>query len=195
RIIGGLPEESMGRYTAFKGTPEEVIMADDYFTFDSTLSSEKGFMAQSLQDLLGIIMQSDPVAAAKVGQQINPAKIVDEIQYLRGTGNIKRFRYSPEEQLQIAKEQQARLEMENKPHPKPPTDSMSYKDVPEDVKRQFEQAAGFQPSQIGGTTETNGSTTSTTVDHSVSPSVDRSVHLTVHNKKEAPKKESGNGSK
>ncbi|HEU0048813.1 MAG TPA: hypothetical protein VFQ43_14580 [Nitrososphaera sp.] len=190
RIIGGLPEEAAGRYTAFKGTPEEVIMADDYFTFDSTLSSEKGFMAQSLQDLLGVIMQSDPVAAAKVGQQINPAKIVDEIQYLRGSGNIKRFRYTPEEQQQIAQEQQARLEMENKPHPKPPSDSMSYKDVPEDVKRQFEQAAGFQPSQIGGTTETNGSTTSTTIDHSTSPSVDRSVHLTVHNKKETP-----NGSK
>lgn len=187
RAIGGRPEEQQARFEAFQGTPEEVICGDDYFIFDSTLQSEKGFMAQSLQDLLAVILQSDPVAAAKLAQNIDPAKIVDEIQYLRGAGNVKRFRYTPEEAQQIAMEQQARLEMENKPHPKPPTDSMSYKDTPEDIKRQMEAAAGFQPSRIGGTTETNGQTSTTTIDHSTSPSVDRSVHLTVHNKKETPK--------
>jgi hypothetical protein len=147
-------------------------------------------MAQSLQDLLAVILQSDPVAAAKLAQNIDPSKIVDEIQYLRGAGNIKRFRYSPEEQQAIAAEQQQRLEMENKPHPKPPTDSMNYADTPEDIKRQIEAAAGFQPSQVGGTTEVagNGSSSTTTIDHSTAPSVDRSVHLTIHNKKEQPKK-------
>jgi hypothetical protein len=189
RAIGGRPEEQQARFAAFQGLPEEVICGDDYFIFDSTLQSEKGFMAQSLQDLLSVILQSDPVAAAKLAQGIDPTKIVDEIQYLRGAGNVKRFRYSPEEQQAIAAEQQARLEMENKPHPKPPTDSMNYADTPEDIKRQIEQAAGFQPSAIGGTTEyaANGSSSTTTTDHSTSPSVDRSVHLTVHNKKEQPK--------
>jgi hypothetical protein len=188
RAIGGRPEEQQPRFVAFQGTPEEVICGDDYFIFDSTLQSEKGFMAQSLQDLLAVILQSDPVAAAKLAQGIDPTKIVDEIQYLRGAGNIKRFRYSPQEAQQVAMEQQQRLEMENKPHPKPPTDSMNYKDTPEDIKRQIEGAAGFQPSRIGGTTEYSGNGgTSTTVDHSTSPSVDRSVHLTVHNKKEKGK--------
>jgi hypothetical protein len=189
RAIGGRPEEQQVRFQAFQGTPEEVICGDDYFLFDSTIQSEKGFMAQSLQDLLSVILQSDPVAAAKVAQGIDPTKIVDEIQYLRGAGNIKRFRYTPEEAQQIALEQQQRLAMENKPHPKPPTDTMSYKDTPEDIKRQIEAAAGFQPSRIGGTTEVagNGSSSTTTVDHSTSPSVDRSVHLTIHNKKEKEK--------
>lgn len=112
RIIGGRPEEQQARFAAFSGTPEEIIQGDDFFVFDSTLSSEKGFMAQSLQDLLGIILQSDPVAAARVARDIDPAKIVDEIQYLRGSGNIKRFRYTPEEQQQIAQEQERRMQVE-----------------------------------------------------------------------------------
>jgi hypothetical protein len=119
RVIGGTdPQEQQQRYQAFQGTPEEIICGDDYFTFDSTLSSEKGFMAQSLQDLLTIILQSDPVAAARVAQGVDPVKVVDEIQYLRGSGNIKRFRYTPQEQQQIAVAQERRQQAEeaaNKP--------------------------------------------------------------------------------
>ena len=58
RVIGGNPEELQDRFAAFQGTPEEVITGDDYFTFNSTLSTEKGFMAQSLQDLLAVILQN-----------------------------------------------------------------------------------------------------------------------------------------
>lgn len=118
----------MIRYQAFKGTPEEVAGGDDYFTFDSTLASEKGFMAQSLQELLVAILSSDPMAAQRMTSEYSPGKVLEEIQYLRGSGSIKRFRYSPEEQAAIVAEQQRRFEIENAPEPpKPPSLSMSGK--------------------------------------------------------------------
>ena len=45
--------------------------------------------------------------------------------------------------------QQLMKQSQTRPTGKSPSESMSYKDVPEDVKRQMESAAGFQPSQIG----------------------------------------------
>jgi hypothetical protein len=188
RVVGkgiGDPNEIQQRFQIFQGTPEEVICGSDFFIFDSTLSSEKGFMAQSLQDLLSVILQTDPSAAAKVGREINPAKIVDEIQYLRGAGNIKRFRYSPEEQQAMAAEQQQLVEVEKEKARTRPNISLSGKLTAEHEAAAASVALGV-PLQPGAPQEGNGSS-STTVDHSTSPSVDRSVHLTVHNKKEQPK--------
>lgn len=92
RVIG---QEAMtkdpNRYAAFKGTPEEVVCGDDYFTFDSTLASEKGFIAQSLQELLVAVM-SNPVAAQQL--DIDPRAMLEEIQFLRGAGPISRFSLS-----------------------------------------------------------------------------------------------------
>lgn len=82
-------------YTEFKGTPEEVICADDYAIFDSTLSSEKGFAAQTLQELIGLILQTNPVAAQQLGQKYDVAKMVEEAQRLRGDTNPNRFLYTP----------------------------------------------------------------------------------------------------
>jgi hypothetical protein len=110
-------QELLARYSAFKGEPEEVICGDDYFTFDSTLASEKGFMAQSLQELLVAIVSSDPMAASRMTQGIDPVKLVEEIQYLRGSGNIKRFRYTPQEQ-QAIQQQQIAMEQAKQPQPK-----------------------------------------------------------------------------
>lgn len=152
RLIGGIPEEAQARYTVFQGTPEEIICGDDYFTFDSTLSSEKGFMAQSLQDLLSVILQSDPVAAARVAQEIDPAKVVDEIQYLRGTGNVKRFRYSPEEQQQMAAEQERRLQMQEEQVRTRPSISLAGKLTPDQEAAAATVALGI-PSRPGPSQE------------------------------------------
>jgi catalase (peroxidase I) len=84
-------------------------------------------MAQSLQDLLSTIIQSDPVAAAQLAQNINPAKVVDEIQYLRGAGNIKRFRYSLEEQQQMQQEQERRMQVEEEKAKTKPSISLAGK--------------------------------------------------------------------
>lgn len=109
------------RYAAFKGTPQEVICGSDYFNFDSTLSSERGFMAQSLQELFSAIVSSNPQAAQEVTQQLNPVKLIDEIQYMRGAGNVSRFRYSQEEMAQRAQAQQEQMaqqaQMQNQPQP------------------------------------------------------------------------------
>lgn len=142
RVVGGVPEEQQARYAAFQGTPEEIICGDDYFTFDSTLSSEKGFTAQALQDLLSVILQSDPVAAARMASTIDPAKIVDEIQYLRGGGNVKRFRYSPEEQQMIMQQQQQQVAIEKEKATTRPTVSLAGKLTPE-------QEAAFASSALG----------------------------------------------
>jgi hypothetical protein len=143
RLIGGDPQEAQQRFVGFQGTPEEVITGADYLTFDSTLSSEKGFMAQSLQDLLSVIVQSDPIAAARVAQDINPAKIVDEIQYLRGAGNAKRFRYTPEEQQAIAMEQERRMQNEEAKNKVKPAISLAGKLTAEQEAAVANQALGI----------------------------------------------------
>jgi hypothetical protein len=153
-------QEMQERYNEFKGDPQEVVRGADYFTFDSTLQSEKGFMAQSLQDLLAAILQSDPTAAGRLTREVDPAKIVEEIQYLRGAGNIKRFRYTPAEKLEIQAEQAQRMALEQKKaEPKPP--SVSGKLTPEQEAVASNRALGVnlpagKPQDTGG----NGATKS-----------------------------------
>jgi hypothetical protein len=124
KVVGALDQndseevaEMQQRYAAFKGTPEEIVTGDDYFVFDSTLASEKGFMAQSLQELLVAIVSSDPMAAQRMTAGIDPVKLVEEIQYLRGSGNIKRFRYTQAEQ-QAIQQQQIAMKQAEQPQPK-----------------------------------------------------------------------------
>lgn len=117
RIIGtGVPDPVTGqsdvqaRYAAFRGTPEEIICGDDYFVFDSTLSSEKGFIAQALQDLLSVLL-SNPMAGMQYNLDAN--KILADIQWLRGAGSVSRFRMDPAEmqrQQQILMMQQAQMQ-------------------------------------------------------------------------------------
>lgn len=96
RVVGTDPllDPAM-RFATYKGTPEEIVCGDDYMVFDSTLSSEKGFMAQSIQELLGVILQANPMAAMQLTQRMDPTKMVDEMFYLRGAGNVSRFAYDP----------------------------------------------------------------------------------------------------
>lgn len=159
RIVGldNDPQSAQMRYSQFKGTPAEVICGDDYFVFDSTLSSEKGFMAQSLQELLGVILQSDPVAAQRMAQGVDPVKIVEEIQYLRGSGNIKRFRYTPEEQQAIRAAQQQQFEAQQQSNKPKVNVSLSGKLTPEQEAEAASLTLGTPP-RVGlpQQTSTNG---------------------------------------
>jgi hypothetical protein len=92
------------RYTLFKGTPQDVIYGCDFLTFDSTLQSEKTFIAQSLQELLVAII-NNPIAAQQL--DLDPRAMLSEIQYLRGAGNVSRFSLS----RQVASGQQPPLPM------------------------------------------------------------------------------------
>jgi len=66
----------------------ELVGTEDFFVFDITLESEKGFIAQSLQELLQAMMASPEIAQA---WNINPKALLDEIMELRGVGKLDRF--------------------------------------------------------------------------------------------------------
>jgi hypothetical protein len=114
RALGGFkdPQKLIERYTDFKGTPEELICGDDYLMFDATLSSEKGFMAQQVQELLSMILTANPMAAQQLTMKINPTKLVEEMQYLRDGTPIERFYYSQEEQQMMLMQQQAMMQQQ-----------------------------------------------------------------------------------
>lgn len=86
--------EALARYSLF--APEdirELVGLEDHFVFDGTLSSEKGFVAQSLQEL-AMTMMSNPEV-----MQILPldlGKLLEEIFTLRGINNVSRFKLAPQ---------------------------------------------------------------------------------------------------
>ena len=74
-----------------RGTPQEVIGGEDFSTFDSTLQSEKGFIAQSLQELLVAVI-NNPVAAQQL--DIDPEGDAGGDSVFEGVGNVGRFSLS-----------------------------------------------------------------------------------------------------
>lgn len=87
KIIGPKSPYLQDMYNWFCPTdPRELIGNQDYFMFDSTLQSEKGFIAQSLQELLMAAM-SNP----EFGQMFDFEEMLTEIQQLRGVTNVSRF--------------------------------------------------------------------------------------------------------
>ena len=86
--VVGVDPMIQARFEVFKGTPEEVISGGDFFTFDSTLQSERNFVAQSLQELLVAVI-GNPEAAQML--DIDPRSMLNEVQFLRGAGNVSRF--------------------------------------------------------------------------------------------------------
>lgn len=133
------------RFATWHGTPEDVIAGQDFFVFDSTLSSEKGFIAQSLQDLVGIIL-SNPDAATQL--DIDPRVMISEIQFLRGAGNVSRFSLS-----QAAANGLPPLPPPPQPPPPPTPEqqiaaSVKYVDLPPTTQMQVLQAVGLEPGTI-----------------------------------------------
>lgn len=95
RVVGRPPAEDVQglammqqRFDTFKGELEDVVGEDDYFIFDATQQSEKGYIAQSLQEFL-VALISNPQAAVLL--DIDPKALFDEINTLRGNGPMKRF--------------------------------------------------------------------------------------------------------
>lgn len=71
-------------YALFKATPEDLVMAEDFFVYDGTLPSEKAFLAQSLQEIFTTIL-SNPIVAQTLG--IGPEfvkELFNQIYLLRG---------------------------------------------------------------------------------------------------------------
>lgn len=95
KIIGDNTEE---RFQQFKPTdPSDLIGKVDHFVHDATLQSEKGYIAQSLQELVSAMMGTPEVAALL---NIDVAELIKETLRLRGIENIDRFERQPQPQIQ-----------------------------------------------------------------------------------------------
>lgn len=66
--------------------PRELVGNQDFFTLDATLQSEKGFVAQSLQELFIACVQNP-----EFNQMFDLEEMLTEIQTLRGVTNVSRF--------------------------------------------------------------------------------------------------------
>lgn len=86
-------------YPLYHQTAKAVVESQDYFIFDGTLPSEKSFLAQTMQELLGIVLQN-PQAAQMFN--LDPNKLMQEIYELRGVSGLGRFGLDPEAQARVA---------------------------------------------------------------------------------------------
>ena len=93
KILGAGKE---GLYQEFHPqNPADLVGVEDHFVFDSTLQSEKGFVAQSLQELVSAVL-SNPVVMQVL--PIDVGKLMEEILHLRGVENVERFKQQPQPQ-------------------------------------------------------------------------------------------------
>jgi hypothetical protein len=87
KILG--PEEAMATWELFHPQDSRFLVGnEDYFQYDGTLSSEKNYIAQSLQELVGILA-SNPEVLQATGLDL--VAMIKEIQALRGLKNLDRF--------------------------------------------------------------------------------------------------------
>ncbi len=100
RIVG---ESEAGLYPQFHGTPEDLAQSYDTTVYDGSLPSEKGFLAQSLQELLSILL-TNPQAALQFN--LDPNRILQGIYKLRGIGGLSQFKYDPQQLLALQQQQQ-----------------------------------------------------------------------------------------
>lgn len=110
----GAAQSLQQRFAAFKSDPQSLIAANDFFAFDGTLESEKGMIAQSLQEMLQVLM-TNPQAAQLL--DIDPAALMKAIQALRGITNLGDFSLSqnPALQQQMQQQQIQQQQLENGP--------------------------------------------------------------------------------
>lgn len=101
------PQKSLAqRFAAFQSTPQAIAMGADFFVFENTSQSEKSFIANSLNELLTVIL-TNPQTALTL--DIDPKELSDEIQTLRGSGPMKRFSLAAKQQYLQSLQQQAML--------------------------------------------------------------------------------------
>lgn len=87
KVLGPMAAE---KYPAFRpADPAELVGVEDQFVFDSTLQSEKGFIAQSLQELLQAMFTNPLVMQA---MPLDIKALMEEMLRLRGVENIERFK-------------------------------------------------------------------------------------------------------
>lgn len=98
--ILGDSEEIGFLYSQFHPMPSwKLAESEDFFVEDSTTATEKGYVAQSLQDLL-IAVISNPMVMQVMPLDLK--EVMKEIQALRGVKDLSRFFVqTPEQQIQL----------------------------------------------------------------------------------------------
>lgn len=87
KVVG---EDNALKYETFKPADQRSLVgSQDFFIFDATLQSEKGFIAQSLQELVSALT-SNPVVMQLL--PLDVGKLIEEIMTLRGITDLERFR-------------------------------------------------------------------------------------------------------
>ena len=94
RVVGENAQEYWDLFHA--EDPTTLLGNEDYFSYDGTLSSEKNYIAQSLQELVGILASNPEVLAAT---NLDLVAMIKEIQALRGVKNLDRFELPPQPTL------------------------------------------------------------------------------------------------
>ena len=83
RILGNIENIEL-LFEGFKSTPLDIAAAEDFFVFDSTIPSEKAYLAQSMQEILMTMMQN-PEVAGILGYGPEQIRVLfNEIYTLRG---------------------------------------------------------------------------------------------------------------
>jgi len=91
KILGENAFETYDRF--HPQDPLELLGNEDYFSYDGTLSSEKNYMAQSLQELI-VALASNPELAMATGFDL--VAMTKEAFALRGLKNLDRFQLPPQ---------------------------------------------------------------------------------------------------
>jgi hypothetical protein len=131
----------------------EIVWDTVRATFNFTVDPEQDKAADDAQKLEGLtkvaeLAASDPTFVqdlASAGKKFNKGELMSEIIQLTSDNDKIITDISPDEQQQA--EQQPQDGAQGAQPPKAPSESLNYKDAPEDVKRQIEAQAGLQPSQ------------------------------------------------
>lgn len=85
-------QEGVGRFITVDKS--QLIGNYDFLIFDGTLPSQRGAIAQSLQELLLVMLQKPETALLF---QLNPLAILDDILTYRGIRNLSKYRLNPEQ--------------------------------------------------------------------------------------------------
>lgn len=134
-----------------KINPEKLKDIECRFSVErnSTAVINKQQQLAQLENLMGNIAKFQNQFKDDPSISVNWGKIMETYSMLTTLPGADEFITikSPEEVQKIMQQQAEAQAKASQTPPKSPSESMSYKDVPEDVKRQIEAQAGLQPSQ------------------------------------------------
>jgi hypothetical protein len=141
-----------------KINPKKLKGVEYRFNIDqnSTAKINKEKQLQSLERYIGNIGKFQNIFKDDPRIEFHPDKISQSFGNLadiKGAEEFVTIKQGPSPQEQQLQQQLQQLQQENQqlksaPQPKPVSESLSYKDAPEDIKRQIEQQAGLTPSEV-----------------------------------------------